>query len=43
MTTVKNAVFIGFQIENCCVMVGGGGWEIKIWWERKQSIRGKFF
>ena len=44
MTTAKNAVFIGLELKNCC-LVGVGNWllvgEIKIWlWEVGGSLLG---
>ena len=34
MTTAKNAVFIGLQLENCCLVGYDFWWRqgIKIWW-----------
>ena len=35
MTAAKNAVFIGLQLENCCLVQGidfWWWWGIKIWW-----------
>ena len=35
MTTAKNDVFIGFQLENCYLVEG-----IKIWWVGDEQIFG---
>ena len=40
MTTTKNAVFIGLQLENCCLVAQR---VIKICWNEGQSTRGRFF
>ena len=43
MTKAKNAVFIGLQLENCCLV--GGGWllvgGIKVWWG-ESTVEGIF-
>ena len=39
MTTAKNDVFIGFQLGNCYLVMGG--LKIEFWWGRDKNLVGK--
>ena len=38
MITAKNAVFIGLQLENCCLVVGGLSFGGGVYWEEFYEI-----